>query len=356
MVFKARTSSPAAGSISTRRNLTIISISDLPYDILYIIFSLCWNKEHSPEQPSFPTIASHICRKWRDHALNTPSFWAYLRFDGVRLNLEKYQTWLERSGDYPLDIVFDGTLVGRRKTAKEALRLIVPSSDRWRSLRIYNVPEQVIRIIFDRLLDIPMPTLTKLKVMRKYDRYEADEPARTKWRFRPFLRGGAPRLESMVIERLSYEYIDARFTNLTTLDILDSDIGTTGSPVAPKVHSVLSRLPNLEAFRIRAGRSFPRHNYRDSTQTPAPYITPPLVHNSLKELSIQANSRVKNAVIISLALPEIRYFGHRTRPVREEWEITIGGLGEPPAPSLPLKGVPETGMVVPRPMHRVHAR
>ncbi|KIO17231.1 hypothetical protein M407DRAFT_33117 [Tulasnella calospora MUT 4182] len=90
-------------------NIPATSI-DLPYDILYIIFVLCWSKIYSRNQLSFPTIASHVCRKWREHALDTPAFWASLDFRDSSPQLKKHQIWLERSKDYPLDIALGGFL------------------------------------------------------------------------------------------------------------------------------------------------------------------------------------------------------------------------------------------------------
>ncbi|KAG8957584.1 hypothetical protein FRC00_003778, partial [Tulasnella sp. 408] len=127
----------------------------------------------------------------------------------------KYQIWLERSKGHPLDIFLGGFLFYQRsiKTIKEVMRLIVPCTDRWRTLRMFLLPDKIARVIFDRLLKVPMPMLIKLEVVHN------PNPAPTKWRFRPFLFGGAPQLQYMTLERLSCDYIDARFTSLRVLDI-----------------------------------------------------------------------------------------------------------------------------------------
>lgn len=307
-----------------------VSIIDLPYDILYIVFALCWDKKYdrSLRKPHFPTIVSHVCQNWREHAINTPSFWAILHFQDSRLKLEKYQTWLERSKDAPLDIVLTGRQFDQQsvKTIKEIMQLIVPCSDRWRSLRMLVVPDKIIRVLFNRLLDIPVPALMELEVTGDYHRSFKHVPSATKWRFRPFLRGGAPNLQSIVIDSLSCEYVDARFTSLRVLDVYDIETGNEmAAAVALKVHHILARLPHLQILRLRStSYYYSPQTDQVGTLTLGSYITPPLLHHALKELSIQASPHIKNVVISSLILPEVQYFMGRTRPARDQWELTLG--------------------------------
>lgn len=164
------------------------SAADLPFDILFIIFDLCWEKRTHPERP-FPMIASHVCRKWRQHTLGTPSFWAIVNIRDSRPQLEKYQTWLERSGESPLTIVLGDEPFEQRsiKNIKDIMRLIVPHANRWKSLKIWYIPQKIIQVIFDRLLDVPMPSLTELEVNPEDPAFQSHIPAATKWRFRPFV-------------------------------------------------------------------------------------------------------------------------------------------------------------------------
>lgn len=297
------------------------SIIDLPYDILYIIFTFCWDKKYPRKQLSFPTIASHVCRRWREYALETPAFWARIDFRNYSLHLDKHQIWLKRSKGHPLDIVLRGFLFYQRsvKTIKEIMRLIVPYNDRWRTLSMFLLPEKIIRVIFDRLLEIPMPMLTKLEVVH------TPSPVSIKWRFRPFLYGGAPQLQYMTLERLTCDYIDARFTSLRVLDIFDVEIGTErASVIALKVHRILSRLPHLQSLCLRSPGSYPRRMDHNDTQSLNSHIIPTLSHGSLIELSLAAYPRARNAIISSLALSEVRYFLDRTRSNSDEWEIGLG--------------------------------
>ncbi|KAG9046068.1 hypothetical protein FS837_005144 [Tulasnella sp. UAMH 9824] len=301
------------------------SITDLPFDILFIIFDLCWERRTCPELP-FPMIASHVCREWRQYALGTPSFWGVINIRDYQPQLEKYQTWLERSEESPLTIVLGGEPFDRRsiKNTKDIMRLIVPHANRWKSLKIWSVPQKIIQVIFDRLLDLPTPSLTELDVDPEYLR-QRHVPAATKWRFRPFLRGGAPNLREIVIARLSCEYIDGRFPSLTVLDVVDAKLATEiPSVMAVKVQKILSRLPNLQVLRFSSelqglgGRGEERNGIQSIRHVPQP-----ITHASLVELSIQAPAPTRNTIISSLVLPEVRYFLDRLRDRPEEWEVAL---------------------------------
>lgn len=300
------------------------SILDLPFDVLYIIFTLCWEK-NLPTRRHFPIILSHVCQKWRQYALETPSFWVALNFRDYRhdLKLEKYRAWLERSGEAPLTIVFGPEPFKQRsvKNAKNIMRLILPHSNRWKSLEILNTPRKIIRVIFDRLLDVPLPSLAKLEVGLQ-DPIFWREPT-TKWRFRPFLVGGAPNLREIIVKRLSYNYIDNRFRSLAVLDIFDRDMTFERPPaIALKIHHLLSRLPHLQALRLRTARSSPRYEDHNGVHS-VHSIAQPLTHPSLVELSIEALPSTRNTIISSLILTEVRYFVDRSRANPKEWEITL---------------------------------
>ncbi|KAG8988389.1 hypothetical protein FRB90_002772, partial [Tulasnella sp. 427] len=303
-----------------------IHINDLPYDILFIILTLCWDRQIRRGWPPFPVTASHVCRQWREHTLSTPSFWADLRFHESKLNLQKHQTWIERSADSPIDITIYGGLFRQSsvKTVKEVMRLVMPYSDRWRSLGLVSIHEKIIRIIFDRLLHTPMHALTKLEVSGNHAIYLKHPPAETRWRFRPFFYGGAPNLHQVTIERLPYSHIDSRFNSLRVLEILHGEFGNGAvSVIVRNVHGVLSRLPNLQALRIASNRYSPR--VMDTTHVYSLGLDniPTLTHHHLQELSLQAPSGIKHAILSSLRLPKVLYFLDRTRGSPQYWEITI---------------------------------
>ncbi len=63
--------------------------------------------EHGPHLP-FQVLVSHVCRRWRAVATETPTLWTYLDFaEGPPF--DKSRAWLERSKECPLDIELDCT-------------------------------------------------------------------------------------------------------------------------------------------------------------------------------------------------------------------------------------------------------
>ncbi|KAJ7794139.1 hypothetical protein B0H14DRAFT_2923868 [Mycena olivaceomarginata] len=56
----------------------------------------------------FQVLVSHVCRHWREVALNTHTLWTTIRFIG-HLNVEKATAWIERAETLPLDIFIDAT-------------------------------------------------------------------------------------------------------------------------------------------------------------------------------------------------------------------------------------------------------
>ncbi|KAG8903718.1 hypothetical protein FRC01_009022 [Tulasnella sp. 417] len=137
-------------------------INDLPYDIFHLIFSVCF-QEPSAGAP-FPVVASHVCRTWRQHALNTPKFWTKLEFHQKKPPFEKYRVWWERANGCPFDVSIDQRpfQVASLKHAKEIMRLIIPNIASLRTLRVEKVPQKVLRTIFGRPASVSAPQLQRL--------------------------------------------------------------------------------------------------------------------------------------------------------------------------------------------------
>ncbi|KAK0201729.1 hypothetical protein DFS33DRAFT_1015103 [Desarmillaria ectypa] len=65
------------------------------------------DKDDMPELP-FQVLVSHVCRRWREVAVEEPSLWTTLAFS-YNTPIEKSKFWIERSKGLPLDIVIDCT-------------------------------------------------------------------------------------------------------------------------------------------------------------------------------------------------------------------------------------------------------
>ncbi|KAK0188017.1 hypothetical protein F5146DRAFT_1061624 [Armillaria mellea] len=65
------------------------------------------DEEDTPELP-FQVLVSHVCRRWREAAVEEPSLWTTLSFT-YYTPIEKSKAWIERSKSLPLDIAIDCT-------------------------------------------------------------------------------------------------------------------------------------------------------------------------------------------------------------------------------------------------------
>ncbi|KAF9077499.1 hypothetical protein BDP27DRAFT_1311146 [Rhodocollybia butyracea] len=122
------------------------SLDDTPF----VFESSCKSNNYS-YAPNFPILVSHICHKWREIALNTPSIWSTLFFDRAS-HLERGRMFLERCtprsihspeycSGYFLDIVI-ATVPFKQQShndciskgeLEEIFNLLVPVTVRWRS-------------------------------------------------------------------------------------------------------------------------------------------------------------------------------------------------------------------------------
>ncbi|KAH9841546.1 uncharacterized protein C8Q71DRAFT_904312 [Rhodofomes roseus] len=119
-------------------------IDDIPTELLVQIF-MCGEERHMirhhgcviPEHNNgeaklpFEVTTSHVCKLWRDVAINTPALWSEICFfEG--LPFTQTTIYLERSKCAPLDI----HIHLRRRTSPLAaiLDLIIPHVFHWRSL------------------------------------------------------------------------------------------------------------------------------------------------------------------------------------------------------------------------------
>ncbi|RDB17917.1 hypothetical protein Hypma_000923 [Hypsizygus marmoreus] len=200
----------------------------------------------------FQVLVSHVCRHWREIALQSPALWTRLDFlEGEPF--EKSKAWLERSKGLPLDIYIDCTapesadhppyvitedegdvdvedspvnpehmwpppptadLYGQRYVDEHKecdhpppyfsmpelttiLDIITPHVAHWRTLEVSVSYYEYMHILLSRLASCPAaPTLEVLELYHRDEDTEEDatfEPAELNTRFLPF-NGVAPKL------------------------------------------------------------------------------------------------------------------------------------------------------------------
>ncbi|KAG8963740.1 hypothetical protein FRC05_004533, partial [Tulasnella sp. 425] len=296
-------------------------IGDLPYDVLHVIFVLCWKAQNEEEGTHFPTIASHVCQTWRRYALATPTFWTVLEFRERRPPIGKYQNWLERSKDCPLDIVIHSTPFRRAsvKHAKEIMRLTVPHIRRWRAISVHGLPDKILRLIFDRITQDGAEGLESLEMVKVVEEnrdpwFRCSKSRRSpNWKFQPFSKGKVPpKLRHIILEGVSLQYFIGRFERLQALEVLDRFIYEPDSGVQ-STHDILSALPDLHVLCVDDRRHARLSIETGHTQRIRASPVPLLTHKSLTQLSVQAPQATRNAIISSLVLPNLRYLLDRKR-------------------------------------------
>lgn len=63
------------------------------------------DEEEEPELP-FQVLISHVCKRWRSVALDTPILWTHLHFE-KGTSLDRHQAYIERAKNAPLEIIID---------------------------------------------------------------------------------------------------------------------------------------------------------------------------------------------------------------------------------------------------------
>lgn len=328
-------------SRSSQSGTQVCLINDLPYDVFYLILVMCWDEaqvSYSNKGIHFPVIASHVCRLWRQHTVNTPSFWAKLTFRSKIPQVEKYQEWLIRLRGAPFDVyigpqAFTSASV---KHAKRIMRLIVPHTSHLRSLQVSYVPLKILRLIFDRLSDADAPLLQTLRVsmLPTNVRWNPNVPGNN-WEPRPFHRGYVPNLRNVRLDAVPYGYILDRFgATLNTLVISPNIDLFIPLDYAKLAREILLRAPSLQGFGfLDDGVLWPNEADQGRQILQIPPL-PSLRHSSLKEVYIGGRKSDTDFIVCSLALPQIRYFADP-----DGQEVVLGlcclpTLGLSPFPNL----------------------
>ncbi|KIO20829.1 hypothetical protein M407DRAFT_29541 [Tulasnella calospora MUT 4182] len=277
-------------------------ILDLPYDVLYLIFTFgCIQTSH--KQHDFPVMISHVCRLWRQYALDTPGFWTSLRFKNPIPDIEKYRTWLGRSKNSPFDLEIGWRpfIGASMKHVKAIMRLVFPHIQRLRSLQVSDVPFKIRQVIFNRLNNVHLPSLETLHVKRGWS--DDEKPALTDRKFNPFRHGDAANMKHVILEEIPYGHVIHRFKNLRTLSITNVKIFKDSSRNNAKtVQDILLLIPDLRLLHIHTERSF--------GHIPENPTLPPTTHFSLEELSFTATESDITAIVCALVLPSLRRICH----------------------------------------------
>ncbi|KAG7089957.1 hypothetical protein E1B28_011582 [Marasmius oreades] len=173
-----------------------VAVHRLPNELLALIFeqgsSLASRTRLQPKYPlmpvrpvntiSFMLTVLHVCHRWREVAMHTPSLWTSLLVshpmdvEAPDPNSNKLVDWVEnalkRSQNLPLDITIDCTHI----SPTSAIKQLIPESHRWRSLSIVVPGPQSLPLILSTLREVDAPTLEGLEITaNKVDRLPVTE-------------------------------------------------------------------------------------------------------------------------------------------------------------------------------------
>ena len=120
---------------------------------------------------AFELLISHVCRHWRNIALETPSLWTNISVTNTAcLPYERVATYLERSKSLPLDICIAGGVMQlpsiEADNFEALLTLLVPHLSRWASIQVTVWRYDYIYAFFKAVSGPSVPPATRLEELK----------------------------------------------------------------------------------------------------------------------------------------------------------------------------------------------
>ncbi|KAG9314915.1 hypothetical protein JVU11DRAFT_4023 [Chiua virens] len=171
-----------------------LPISKLPSDVLSIIFeeSRCLlNEWPGPRRPlPIEVQLSHVCSRWRQVALSTPSLWTTIRVPILHKEIA-VRTYFQRCQQCPLDVHI-GPMFSDKRSMDLIASLLIPRISQFRELILDTMDRQELFTLLGLLANVAAPHLRRLtiwshNVVRSQGAYPHFE----------LFRYGAPLLEDM---------------------------------------------------------------------------------------------------------------------------------------------------------------
>ncbi|KAG8913941.1 hypothetical protein FRC01_004300 [Tulasnella sp. 417] len=284
-------------------------INTLPFDIFQMIMTSCWEEEGE----SFALASSHVCRVWRRHVLDMPLLWNRLEFATNAPKWDMLEVKLKRSGQAPLDIVLEEQvfLKSGMPHLRRIMQMIVPHIERWRLLRMEDVPHKIRRVLLDQLRGKAAPLLHRVEVVqeRKYDRTWGSRIKSTSrhWDARKVF-DGAPNLRHLEWTTPGAEHcLLPPFRNLLTLKMGPGTLDIPAEQFVQLVFRILSAAPALQELSLSHG---PDSDYDEPEDEDVEHLVhPPTTHSSLQLLHLSGLTNVRSVILRSLILPKLRRLG-----------------------------------------------
>ncbi|KAG1880250.1 hypothetical protein C8R48DRAFT_758366 [Suillus tomentosus] len=226
-------SSESVPALRFRKN----TLAHLPVEILANIFMYIVSEEESYMGVSNPRgapaclAATHVCRHWRETALECSTLWAFI--DGV--SAQWLATMLERSKKAALVVIYNDPKP-LRQCGFEKILLQLP---RIKFLQLCPSPPEADRIL-DCLSSLPAPLLHTFKFVVFGNATFAKPISDT------IFQGEAPRLRSVQLVQCYFSWTSCIFSGLRSLHI---GLSPKRSPLS-QILSALRRMPELELLTL----------------------------------------------------------------------------------------------------------
>jgi hypothetical protein len=229
-------------SLLARRN-TLVPISVLPPEILSRVFHLLVIEE--PPLSENPWIrVTHVCRRWRQVAIDDSSLWARIR--GIPTNAEWISEMLARAKNAPLEIELND--VGR--SSPETLFMVAPHLSHTRQLRLHGLSKYHsggIQAIFSR----EAPALEHLELTANRTSYSGNVTF-PDIGGKMLFKGRAPRLRTFSLYQVTTPLSIVPCGQLTKLKIASSYEDIVPPVDLNELIDLLVNCPSLEILALES--------------------------------------------------------------------------------------------------------
>ncbi|TEB39863.1 hypothetical protein FA13DRAFT_1724077 [Coprinellus micaceus] len=166
----------------------------------------------------FEFLVSHVCRHWRETAINTPDLWSSIYIDQPH-QWDRYEAYLERSKGQVLDLD-----INLETHSRLVLDLIIPKAEQWRSLVVEYDFWLHAREFLKQMAEVPSaPNLERLHMESYEDSTDIEifEPLQYKDPFYLPFHGNAPNLRfvKLMSVHIDWEGAIPMFQGLQELDL-----------------------------------------------------------------------------------------------------------------------------------------
>ena len=224
-------------NLRTQRN-TLSPISRLPPEILASIFIHCACSRQKKQRgiPNWVNV-SHVCRHWRDVALNCSTLWSFLFVSS------KYWTeeLLARSKKAPLKVRVDSDCPKQSKELN-LLEKVAPQADRIQDLCLRLTRREAERIL--SLFFSPASLLQTLEISVERSNYLGEISQVSGVLFDGYM----PALRKLELINYAFPLTSPTLCGLTSLRL--RDLGTSFQPTLASLKVALSRMQDLAHLHL----------------------------------------------------------------------------------------------------------